>query len=327
MDEENSFFKFHSYVPREEPRNAKHTDPSINSSTKIKSGDVNVGEEDSFFTFPEVRGGHDGDLFTLDERNVTRSEPNDLTTSSSCIGWSLTRDAQEGNVDVELCKLTDCISDEELDPMNGNLNYVGFSQSKSKLYSRQAKMEGFENVTEEDLKAAKDFSKSSDFAMKDYAVNTSVETFFLFQCKSRDCKDKGCIARICREGNLDDVFDQRRYLWGPKDTKAPTSKQRGDRLFQLQQKSWLPSDCIFKYSFRSKSSQAATVVCENAYMHLLGFKSDTKGICRSGQFADNKDRIKDSLGYFFFESSRFNLTILIFLNRARLTSSEAGSSR
>jgi len=292
MDEEQSFFKFHSYVPREVP---VHKDKSINSSKKLKSSDVKTSEEDSFFNFAEVRSGLHGDLFTLDER----SEHDDLTTSS-CIGWSLKRDAQKGNVDVKLCKSTEEISKEELDPMNGDLNYEGISQPKSKLHSRQAKMEVFNNVTEDDLNDAKDYSKSSDFALKEYAVNASVETFFLFQCKSRDCKDKCCIARICGEGNLDDVFHQRRYLWGPKEAKAPTSKQRGDRLFQLQQKSWLPSDDLFKYSFRSKSSQgAATVVCENAYMHLLGLRSDVKGIFHSRQFADNKERIKDNLGRLF----------------------------
>jgi hypothetical protein len=291
MDEEQSFFKFHSYVPREVPVDK---DKSINSSKKIKSSDVKTSEEDSFFNFAEVRSGLHCDLLTLDER----SEHDDLTTSS-CIGWSLKRDAQKGNVDVKLCKSTEEISKEELDPMNGDLIYEGISQPKSKLHSRQAKMEVFNNVTEDDLKDAKDFSKSSDFALKEYAVNASVETFFLFQCKSRDCKDKCCIARICGEGNLDDVFLQRRYLWGPKEAKAPTSKQRGDRLFQLQQKSWLPSDDLFKYSFRSKSSQAATVVCENAYMHLLGLRSDAKGIFHSRQFADNKERIKDNLGRLF----------------------------
>jgi len=102
------------------------------------------------------------------------------------------------------------------------------------------------------------------------------------------------MTRICRDGNLEAVFAQQRLIWGPRDTKAPTSKQRGDKLFQLQQKAWNPMTHEFVYSFRTSTSDKPTIVCENTYLHMLGFRSDPSGRCRSGQFTENKKRIESN---------------------------------
>jgi len=131
-------------------------------------------------------------------------------------------------------------------------------------------------------------------------MNISVEDFFGFKCNYRYCTDNNCIGRVCAEANLDNVFAQRRALWGPKESKEPTTKERGDRLFALQQKCWDASQRKFVYLFRAAFSSKATTVCENAYLFLLGYKKDPiTGNCRSGQFIDNKKRIQNNQGWRF----------------------------
>jgi len=223
-------------------------------------------------------------------------EPPLNLTKTTCSGWSVKRDGTQ-IIEVDIDESQHEEDQRVINALDvGDLDYKVYGNARESFLCASDKTQAFADITD-DVDAIKSSSRASDYALKQNAMNISVEEFFGFKCNYRYCSDNSCIGRVCAEANLDNVFAHRRALWGPKESKEPTTKQRGDRLFALQQKCWDASQSKFVYSFRAASSSKATTVCENAYLFLLGYKKDPiTGHCRSGQFNDNKKRIENNQG-------------------------------
>jgi len=280
-------FNFTGYLPR---KKAVSESLQETSSTSMPMNEVKIGDSTCFnFT------GYNR------KRPLEPIIPTEITTTE-CSGWLLKSTGDSSEASVKSVKVdVEEIYDGDVNAEDGDVEFMGFNDNQRELLTASDKSRAFSQVSDEDLAAAEKFSKASDFAMKQHAMNVPVHLFLSFcPCKSaRDCNEpRNCIARICRDGNLEDVFAQQRFLWGPRDSKEPTSKLRGDRLLQLQQKAWVPATRQFSYSFRASTSGTATIVCENTYLHMLGFRSDESGRCRSGQFNDNKKRIESNEGFY-----------------------------
>lgn len=175
-------------------------------------------------------------------------------------------------------------SDCDLWSIGTDTQKIGFEGQTAKK-----KNEFYAQIADAEFEVAKTHAKNSAAGMKDFAMNMSVEDFYSFECNA-SCPHKGsCVKRVCKDGNLDDVFATRGKLWNTKEGPAPSCRERGDRLFALQMRCWCPAvnSSDFTYSFQSDSTKPATQVCEDAYMHFLGFRNR-----RSQQFDDNKKIIK-----------------------------------
>ena len=282
-------FNFTGYLPR---KKAVPGSLPVTTSTSVSTDEVRIGDSSCF----NFTGYH--------RKRLSKQIPAEITTAQ-CSGWLLkTTGAIEASdqtveVDVEAEIKKQNVYDGDVDVEDGDLDFIGFNDVQPVLCSSAEKLSGFAEVSNEDFHKAETFTKASDFALKQYAMNVPVHLFLSFcPCKSaRDCTGShDCMTRICRDGNLEAVFAQQRLIWGPRDSKAPTSKQRGDKLFQLQQKAWNPATHEFVYSFRTSTSDKPTIVCENTYLHMLGFRSDPSGRYRSGQFTENKKRIESNEG-------------------------------
>jgi hypothetical protein len=101
--------------------------------------------------------------------------------------------------------------------------------------------------------------------------------------------DGKCVAKLCREGNLEGILEQRKRLWGTQVTSAPTTRERKQKLWDLQSSFWNSAERRFDYHFLlpgAPSSQKPTVVCESAWIHLIGLRGITS------QFRDNAKMIE-----------------------------------
>jgi hypothetical protein len=93
-----------------------------------------------------------------------------------------------------------------------------------------------------------------------------------------------CVAKLCGEGNLEGILEQRKSLWGTQVTPAPKTRERRKKLWDLQTSFWNSAEQRFDYHFLrpgAPSGQKPTVVCEAAWLHLIGLRGITQ------QFRDN----------------------------------------
>jgi hypothetical protein len=103
-----------------------------------------------------------------------------------------------------------------------------------------------------------------------------------------------CLTRVCREGNLEGILEQRATLWGPPKAPAPTAGTRKRLLWDFQFQFWDAATKEFRYHFlrhEAPASHKGTIVCQDAWLHLLGFSGATS------QFKENAKLIKQGLDF------------------------------
>lgn len=102
------------------------------------------------------------------------------------------------------------------------------------------------------------------------------------------------MSKLCSEGNLEGILQQRRELWGHESAPAPTSSIRKKILWDFQSTFWDSARQCFTYHFRRPDAPVgirATIVCEDAWLHLIGMRNSTP------QFRANANHIKEGLSF------------------------------
>jgi len=135
----------------------------------------------------------------------------------------------------------------------------------------------------------------SDEAMKAAAFERTMHELDAFKCGS-ECKTRfggtgNCVKNAFSSGCFEDIMLKCRQVWGSINAPAPSSKERGSRLWEIQSSLYDPNKKEFNYCFQSSSQRKQQYICEASFAFLLGFN----GHKRTTQFVKNKMLLQKGL--------------------------------